>query len=173
MDLFPLPFGLSLAYIDVKNPKAREETMSQVMRNTEARAEFWRPPVDALHKTAADATTEVCTRCNSEFVMGSRYCHVCGMDRTPQIQTSRKLWLQKAARVLDPARIRQSLGLNTASLVAFGLGTFCILATLMVAIVYSDVKSFSDWQAIQLWRIEWLLAAAVAFIAGILLKKSF
>ena len=83
------------------------------------------------------------------------------MDRTPQIQTSRKLWLQKAARVLDPARIRQSLGLNTASLVAFGLGTFCILATLMVAIVYSDVKSFSDWQAIQLWRIEWLLGAAV------------
>jgi len=94
------------------------------------------------------------------------------MDRTPQVQTSRKLWLQKAARVLDPARIRQSLGLNTASLVAFGLGTFCILATLMVAIVYSDVKSFSDWQAIQLWRIEWLVAAAVAFIAGILLMKN-
>jgi len=29
-----------------------------------------------------------------------------------------------------------------------------------------------DWQAVQLWRIEWLLGAAVAFVAGILLKKS-
>ena len=146
--------------------------MSQVMRNTEARAEFWRPPVDSLHKTAADATTEVCARCNSEFVMGSRYCHVCGMDRTPEAQINRKLWLQKAARVLDFGRIRQSLGLNTPSLVAFGLGLFCILATLIVALIYSDVKSFSDWQAIQLWRIEWLLAAGVAFIAGILLKRT-
>ncbi len=146
--------------------------MSQVIRNTEARAEFWRPPVDSLHKTTADATTEVCARCNTEFVTGSRYCHVCGMDRSPEAQNSRKLWLQKAARILEVARIRQSLGLNTASLVAFGLGLFCILATLMVAVIYSDVKSFSDWQAIQLWRIEWLLAAAVAFIAGILLKKN-
>jgi hypothetical protein len=146
--------------------------MSQVIRNTEARAEFWRPPVDSLHRTAADATTEVCARCKTEFVMGSRYCHVCGMDRTPQAQSSRKLWLQKAARVFDMARIRQTLALNNASLVAFGVGLLCILATLMVAIIYSDVKSFSDWQAIQLWRIEWLLAAAASFVAGILLKKS-
>jgi hypothetical protein len=28
-----------------------------------------------------------------------------------------------------------------------------------------------DWQAIQLWRIEWLLGAAAAFVAGCLLKK--
>jgi hypothetical protein len=146
--------------------------MSQVIRNTEARTEFWRPPVESLHRTAADATTEVCARCNTEFVMGSRYCHVCGMDRTPRTQGNRKLWLQKAAGIFDVARIRQSLGLNNASLVAFGLGVLCILATLMVALVYSDVRTFSDWQAIQLWRIEWLLAAAVSFVVGILLKKN-
>jgi hypothetical protein len=28
-----------------------------------------------------------------------------------------------------------------------------------------------DWQAVQVWRIEWLLAAAVAFLAAILLKR--
>jgi hypothetical protein len=29
-----------------------------------------------------------------------------------------------------------------------------------------------DWQAVQLWRIEWLLGATASFLAGILLKKS-
>jgi hypothetical protein len=29
-----------------------------------------------------------------------------------------------------------------------------------------------DWQAVQIWRIEWLLASAAAFLAGILLKKT-
>jgi hypothetical protein len=146
--------------------------MSQVMRNPEVRAEFWRPPVEQLHKTIADATAEMCNRCNSEFVMGARYCHVCGMDRNPQAQTNRKRWLKKAARVLDFTRMKQSLGLNTASLVAFGLGLFCVLATLLVAIINSDVEKFSDWQAIQFWRIEWLLAATAAFVVGILLKKN-
>jgi hypothetical protein len=28
-----------------------------------------------------------------------------------------------------------------------------------------------DWQAIQLWRIEWLLGSVAAFGAGCLLKK--
>jgi hypothetical protein len=28
-----------------------------------------------------------------------------------------------------------------------------------------------DWQAVQLWRIEWLLAATAIFAAGFLLKK--
>jgi hypothetical protein len=29
-----------------------------------------------------------------------------------------------------------------------------------------------DWQAIQVWRIEWLLAGCLAMLAGILLKKT-
>jgi hypothetical protein len=28
-----------------------------------------------------------------------------------------------------------------------------------------------DWQAVQIWRIEWLLAASAVFVAGVLLKK--
>lgn len=145
--------------------------MSQVLRNP-ARTEFWRPPVDQLHKTAADTTTEICTRCNAEFVMGSRFCHMCGADRNPKAQARHAGWMQKASRAMDVSRIKQSLSLNTASFVAFSVGMFCILATLLVAFIYWDVKTFSDWQAIQLWRIEWLMAAAVAFVAGILLKKN-
>jgi hypothetical protein len=32
-------------------------------------------------------------------------------------------------------------------------------------------KTLVDWQAIQFYRAEWLLAATAAFVAGILLKK--
>ena len=146
--------------------------MSQVIRSHQARAEFWRPPVEGLHRTSADATTEICVRCNSEFVMGARYCHVCGMERNPQAPASPNRWAEKAARFFDFTSVRQSLSLNTASLVAFGVGLLCIIATVLVAVLYSDVKTLADWQAIQMWRIEWLLAALAAFVAGILLKKN-
>ena len=29
----------------------------------------------------------------------------------------------------------------------------------------------AEFQAVQMWRIEWLLAATASFVAGILLKK--
>jgi hypothetical protein len=45
-----------------------------------------------------------------------------------------------------------------------------VVAAVMTGLVYS-ANTLVDWQAVQTWRIEWLLAAAVAFIAGILLKK--
>ncbi len=32
-------------------------------------------------------------------------------------------------------------------------------------------KNFVEWQAIQFYRGEWLLAATASFVAGILLKK--
>ena len=32
------------------------------------------------------------------------------------------------------------------------------------------IQNFSDFQAIQLWRIEWLLGAVALFLAGILLR---
>ncbi len=37
---------------------------------------------------------------------------------------------------------------------------------------YFTAQTVLDWQAVQIWRIQWLLAAVAAFIAGILLKKS-
>ena len=37
--------------------------------------------------------------------------------------------------------------------------------------IYS-VQTLADFQAIQSWRMQWLLAALVAFVAGILLKQA-
>jgi hypothetical protein len=58
-----------------------------------------------------------------------------------------------------------------ASLVAFFVGAGCLLAAMVVGWVYT-VQNFADFQAIQLWRMEWLLAAVAVFVAGILLRSS-
>jgi hypothetical protein len=36
---------------------------------------------------------------------------------------------------------------------------------------FITAKTLVEWQAIQFYRAEWLLAATAAFVAGILLKK--
>ncbi len=45
-----------------------------------------------------------------------------------------------------------------------------MVGALAVSVFFSGQTAL-DWQAIQLWRIEWLLAAVAAFVAGCLLKK--
>ena len=65
--------------------------------------------------------------------------------------------------------IKSRVGLSTASLIAFLLGIGCVAGALMVGLL--TAKTFVDWQAIQFYRAEWLLAATAAFVAGILLKK--
>jgi hypothetical protein len=46
----------------------------------------------------------------------------------------------------------------------------CVVGALAVSVFFS-ARTVLDWQAIQLWRIEWLLAAVAAFVAGCLLKR--
>jgi hypothetical protein len=74
-------------------------------------------------------------------------------------------------KALEFQTVKDWLGLSLASLIAFFAGLGCILAAIAVGLIYS-VQSLADFQAIQLWRLEWLLAALVAFVAGILLKRA-
>lgn len=66
--------------------------------------------------------------------------------------------------------IKKWIGLPTASLIAFVVGMSCVTGALLVGLL--TAKTFVDWQAIQFYRAEWLLAATAAFVAGILLKRS-
>jgi len=66
--------------------------------------------------------------------------------------------------------IKRRVGLSTGSLIAFVIGLACVAGALLVGLL--TAKTFVDWQAIQFYRAEWLLAATAAFVAGILLKKS-
>jgi hypothetical protein len=130
--------------------------------------EYWRPAVPTRPPGIPQdirPRVEVCNNCGTEFVVGSRFCHVCGGERQAETQTN--AWTE----ILDFDNIRHGLGLSTGALIAFLAGVICVLAAIATGFIYS-ANTLVDWQAVQTWRIEWLLAAAVAFIAGILLKKS-
>jgi hypothetical protein len=158
--------------------------MSEVVQNAER--EFWRPPVVAqpvaLESTTKSGLVEACDRCETEFLPGSHYCHVCGAVRSPQGASHRvRQWMQVALdwfRHLEFHKVERGfvqaklqLGLRNASLAAFGVGMICLIGALGVGLIFS-VQTTLDWQAVQLWRIEWLLGATASFLAGILLKKS-
>jgi hypothetical protein len=158
--------------------------MSEVAQNAER--DFWRPPVvtppAALEPATLPNLIEVCDRCETEFIAGSRFCHVCGATRSSQ-STSPVLqnWARQAlswVRHLEFHNIerwivhtRQRLGLPTMSLAAFAVGLGCLLFAVGVGLFFS-VRTTLDWEAVQVWRIQWLLGASASFLAGILLKKS-
>jgi hypothetical protein len=81
----------------------------------------------------------------------------------------RKISFPSWLRYLHFHEIKSWLGLPTASLVAFVAGIGCVAGALLVGLL--TAKTFVDWQAIQFYRAEWLLAATASFVAGILLKK--
>src|SRR5690348_14740131 len=139
--------------------------MAGSVHNPDMRTEFWRPAeVSRSHFEAVE-----CGQCGSEFAVGARYCHVCGADRTPATRPKLQRLRQLKAR-LHWSSVEQFLGLNRAAAIAFCLGILFVFAALLVGLIY-QAQSTLDWEAIQMWRIEWLLAALVAFAAGILLRR--
>ena len=145
--------------------------------------EFWRPPAAAgsaalaanrvVTDMAADFSgstsvdlhvdaNDTCRGCSAEFVPGALYCHACGASRSKMAVN----WMQ----YLEFRTIQSWVGLPTASLIAFLIGVLCGLAALGVGLFHSNPTP-PEWQALQLWRIEWLLAAGVSFLAGCLLKR--
>ena len=127
--------------------------------------EFWRPP--ATETAFGQERTNTCDECNTEFIVGSRYCHACGASRGD-------LTLVRTVEVPglnELSSLGKRLGLTVPAVTAFLLGLICLLGALGVGVVYT-ARTALDWQAIQLWRIEWLLMAIAAFGAGLLLKKT-
>jgi hypothetical protein len=141
--------------------------MSGVVNDTHQ--EFWRPPAvishDSSNSAALPAMAEACDGCGTEFMVGGRFCHVCGSSR--QANSSARNW----ARYLEFPTIKQAVGLSAASLIAFLMGMGCLLAAVAVGMIFS-VQTFNDFQAVQLFRLQWLLAAVAALLAGILLKQT-
>jgi len=129
-----------------------------------AQQEFWRPP---LTQGPAPCLAEACRRCGTEFMVGAVFCHICGTGRHRVESGPASGWLQHLAflRTLEFAAIKGWFGLPLAPLCAFLIGA----AFLIVAVSVGFIDS--DFEAIQLWRIQWLMAACAAFLAGILLKS--
>jgi len=143
---------------------------------------------------------EACPRCGTEFLLGSRFCHSCGGRRPDAVSAVARadaaaiagLWERGIHRIhssisgiswrkikfpsapswlsyLHFHEIKSRTGLGTGSLIAFVVGLACVTGALLVGLF--TAKTLVDWQAIQFYRAEWLLAATASFVAGILLKK--
>jgi hypothetical protein len=158
--------------------------MAEVMNNAER--EFWQPPVAPspveLEPANGPAMVEACDSCETEFIPGSRFCHACGAERSERpAKNEFATWMRAAFAWVQHLEFhnierwivstREWLGLPTAALVAFAIGVFCVAGAILVGLIFS-VQTTLDWQAVQVWRIEWLLGASASFLAGILLKKS-
>jgi hypothetical protein len=171
------------------------QTMSQAAQETQPK--FWQPPSPVvasglLVRNAVSSMAEACPRCATEFLLGSRFCHTCGGRRPEVVRADAAalagVWRQMLVRVrsvegfswrnielpswlhyLHFHEIQGWVGLSTAALIAFIAGVGCVAGALLVGLI--TPKTFEDWQAIQFYRAEWLLAATAAFVAGILLKR--
>ena len=100
-------------------------------------------------------------------------------NRLVEAATSGLLWASVAwRRFRFPAwmkylhfhEIQRWVGLSTGSLIAVFIGLGCVAGAIGVSLFYR-ATNLAEFQAIQMWRAEWLLAATAAFVAGILLKK--
>lgn len=190
--------------------------MAEVVQDTQQ--EFWRSPT-VLDRTVLDPTVldpaveaalpaatgqmaEACAECGTEFMIGARFCHTCGLRRPALTSDSADaavvagLWARSmawtVARLQSGAasiaagwrkisfpdwvhylhfhEIKRWIGLPTAPLIAFMIGLGCVAGAIGVSLFYR-ASNLAEFQAIQMWRIEWLLAATASFVAGILLKK--
>jgi len=113
------------------------------------------------------AAETLCTNCGSEYAVGARFCHVCGNEREPDMKLSKQ---SRFSDWIDFEQICSRLGLSAVSLVFTFFGFACVLGAICVGLVYT-ANTVLDWQAVQVWRIQWMLAALVAFAAAILLNK--
>src|SRR5215471_632578 len=142
-------------------------SMGQLARYYDERQEFWKQAVPVRQEPfQTDATGQVCDHCGTDFLMGSRFCHICGADRQGNLTPG----TTGIGEWFDFASLREAMGQTTGSLIALFLGVACIVAAAITGFLYT-AATVLDWQAVQIWRIEWLLAALAVFAAGLLLKK--
>jgi hypothetical protein len=102
--------------------------MSEAVDNTPQ--EFWRPPV-VRPEAAVGAMVEICSRCETEFMVGAKYCHDCGAARQPVAEGFAEHNWGRALeflRILEFQNVKECLSLSMASLIAFFAGLGCLLA---------------------------------------------
>ena len=137
-------------------------------RRVEREEQYWSPAIERRPATALAA--ETCSRCATEFIIGSRFCYVCGADRDlPGKSNRNRLTWKPWMRWLDLGSLQRRLGMGIAPLAAFAVGCVCVFAAVLTGLMFT-ATTMIDWQAVQMWRTEWLLAGIAAFVAGVLLK---
>jgi len=131
--------------------------------------EYWRPANPTTARIAGPILAEgLCSDCGAEFATGAHFCYICGNERN-RIPVAASGPMSFGDSV-DVTMLRKRFGLSVPCLVFFALGITCLLIAASVGIL-NKAETLVQWQALQFWRVEWLLGAAAALLAGILLKK--
>jgi hypothetical protein len=134
------------------------------------RQEFWKPAAPRLEVAAAgEAPTTPCGECGGSLVRGSRICPTCGAN-SQAAEAGLHSDAPQAPNWPELAALQRWFARMNWSLAALVSGCACILAAVVTGFVF-NATTLVDWQAVQLWRIEWLLAAIAFLLAGILVKK--
>lgn len=134
--------------------------------------EHWEPQTPSPQTGTATMTPEpavrhdLCQHCEAEFVVDSPFCRMCGHAKDSVVAREQKSFWQ----AMDFSWLQRQLGLSLGAMICFVLGLACIGAAVATGFLYT-ASTFGDWQAIQAWRSQWLVAAGVAFICGILLNN--
>lgn len=147
---------------------------------------YWKPVLDYEHweadapagnlggathtaVAAAEPATrhDLCRHCGAEFVVDSPFCRMCGRAKNEIAMGREKknFW-----RAMEFYHLRRMLGLSMGAMICFILGVACVGAAVATGFIYT-ANTLVDWQAIQAWRGEWLIAGGVAFVCGILLNN--
>jgi hypothetical protein len=143
--------------------------MAEISR--ELSQEYWRPASSAgsqlqLHAFQAQAQEAFCASCGTPYAPGARFCHLCGRGCEDDLHAAKSPIMDW----FDLEVIRTQSGLSTVSLVFVLAAAIFLLATMMTGLIYST-STLAEWQAVQTWRIEWLLATGVALLAAMLFKS--
>jgi hypothetical protein len=139
-----------------------------------SRQEFWlRPGIAATLPTAASngESLKSCVHCATEFMAGSRFCYLCGAKR--EMEAAPKPWVRhhSFSQLIGIRYLQQRLGLSIPALCAFLAGIGCLIEAVRAGFVFR-AETLADFQALQLVRIEWLLGAVAAFVAGVVVKDA-
>jgi len=134
---------------------------------------YWRPAsaagasFDRHGLQTADTPTQFCTICAAPYSLGARFCSQCGLNR--EAVPHKAKW-NLLSEWVDLDGIRERTGLSAISLVLAVLACICMLATIMTGLLY-NTATLAEWQAVQTWRIEWLLASVASLLGALLFKK--
>lgn len=131
--------------------------------------EYWRPANPNVARLIDPHPIAVfCWNCGMEYSPAACFCHMCGSRREPGLPEAAP---QRDSAAAPKPETRFPSRLALTSIVCFVLGVGCAIGAGVMGVIYRT-DTLVDWQAVQIWRIEWLLAALAALLAGVLLKKA-
>ncbi len=137
--------------------------------------EYWRPARaagNALQRPdfQTQGNGAFCASCGAPYAVEAFFCHQCGAAREgePHAQ-KRNLARNPMKSWFDLEAVQTQFGLSAGSLTCLLAAIIFALAAVMTGLVY-NTSTLAEWQAVQCWRIEWLLAALAALVAAMLFR---